>query len=159
MPNFSIAASPASGTILAGTNTSYTATVTGTSGFTDSVALNVSGLPAGVTASFSPASVVGSGSSTLSVVTSVTTAAGTYPLTITGTTGAITGTATVNLVVTSAAGLQPIGIDFNGSTPVAMSTSEVAGVVPMSNWNSAAGAASTVPLALLDTSGTAPGAQ
>ena len=90
-------------------------------------------------------------------MTSVTTAAGTYPLTITGTTGAITGTATVNLVVTSAAGLQPIGIDFNGSTPVAMSTSEVAGVVPMSNWNSAAGAASTVPLALLDTTGTATG--
>ncbi len=157
MPNFSIAASPASGTILAGTNTSYTATVTGTSGFTDSVALNVSGLPAGVTASFSPASIVGSGSSTLNVVTSVTTAAGTYPLTITGTTGAITGTATVNLVVRSAAGLQPIGIDFTGSTPVAMSTSEVAGVVPMSNWNSAAGAASTVPLALLDTTGTATG--
>ena len=31
-----------------------------------------------------------------------------------------------------------------------MSASEVAGVVPISNWNSAAGAASTVPLALLD---------
>ena len=157
VPSFSIAASPASGTILAGTNTSYTATVTGTSGFTDSVALNFSGLPAGVTASFSPASIVGSGSSTLNVVTSATTAAGNYPLTITGTTGAITRTATVNLVVTSAAGLQPIGIDFNGSSPVAMSTSEVAGVVPMSNWNSAAGAASTVPLALLDTTGTATG--
>ena len=106
MPNFWIAASPASRTILAGTNASYYREVTGTSGFTESVALNVSGLPAGVTASFSPASIVGSGSSTLNVVTSVTTAAGTYPLTITGTTGAITGTATVNLVVTSSAGLR-----------------------------------------------------
>ena len=88
----------------------------------------------------------------------MTTAAGTYPLTITGTTGAITRTATVNLVVTSSAVLRPIGIDFTGSTPVAMSASEVAGVVPMSNWNSAAGAASTVPLALLDATGTARGA-
>ena len=54
-------------------------------------------------------------------------------------------------------GPRPIGIDFTGSTPVAMSASEVAGVVPMSNWNSAAGAASTVPLALLDATGTATG--
>ena len=158
VPNFSIAASPASRTILAGTNTSYTAKVTGTSGFTESVALNVSGLPAGVTASFSPASIVGSGSSTLNVVTSVTTAAGTYLLTITGTTGAIARTATVNLVVTSSAGLGPIGIDFTGSTPVAVGSSEVAGVVAIANWNSAAGAASPAPLAVVDATGTATGA-
>jgi len=158
VPNFSIAASPASRAIPAGTNTSYTATVTGTSGFADSVALNVSGLAPGVTASFSPAAIVGSGSSTLKVVTSVTTAPGTHPLTITGTTGAITRTATVNLVVSSSAVPGRIGIDFTGSTPVAMGAADVAGVVPMSNWNTAAGAASIAPLALLDATGAATGA-
>jgi hypothetical protein len=157
VPNFSITASPASRTILVGTTTSYTSTVAGTSEFTDSVALSVSGLPTGVTASFSPASLVGSGSSTLNVVTSVTTAAGIYPLTITGTTGAITRTATISLVVSSSAGVGAIGIDFTGSIPVAMSASEVAGVVPMSNWNSAAGAASTAPLPLVDATDTATG--
>jgi hypothetical protein len=157
VPNFSITASPASRTILLGTTTSYTSTVAGTSEFTDSVALSVSGLPTGVTASFSPASLVGSGSSTLNVVTSVTTAAGIYPLTITGTTGAITRTATISLVVSSSAGVGAIGIDFTGSIPVAMSASEVAGVVPMSNWNSAAGAASTAPLPLVDATDTATG--
>ena len=67
--DFSLSATPASRTVLPGGSTTYSATVTGTSGFTDSVAFSVNGLPSGATASFSPASVVGSGSSTLNVVT------------------------------------------------------------------------------------------
>ena len=97
--DFSLSASPASRTIVQGGGTSYTATVTGGAGFAGSVALSVSGLPAGATGSFSPASIATSGSSTLSVSTSTSTAPGNYPLTITGTSGALTHTANVTLVV------------------------------------------------------------
>src|ERR1051326_1450043 len=99
-PNFTIAATPASQTVTAGTGTSYPATVAGSGGFTGVVAFSVSGLPAGATASFNPTSVTGSGSSTLSVSTSTTTPNGTYTLSITGTSGTLVHSATVSLVVT-----------------------------------------------------------
>lgn len=98
-PDFSLSASPASRTVVQGSGTSYTATVTASAGFSGTVGLSVSGLPAGATGTFSPASIATSGSSTLSVSTSTATAPGNYPLTITATNGALTHTANVTLVV------------------------------------------------------------
>jgi len=98
-PDFSLSASPASRALVQGGGTSYTATVTGGAGFAGSVALSVSGLPAGATGLFSPASISTSGTSTLGVSTSTSTAPGSYPLTITATSGALTHTANVTLVV------------------------------------------------------------
>ncbi|NUQ28371.1 MAG: hypothetical protein HOQ35_07645 [Acidobacteriaceae bacterium] len=98
-PDFSISDTPASQTVTQGNSTSYTTTVNALNGFTDAVNLSVSGLPTGATASLSPASVSGSGSSTLSVTTATTTPAGTYTLTITGTNGTLTHTGTVTLIV------------------------------------------------------------
>jgi uncharacterized membrane protein len=98
-PDFSIAATPASQTVTAGAGTSYTATVSAINGFTGAVALSVSGLPAGAAGTFTPASLTGSGASTLAVTTSSTTPTGTYTLTITGTSGTLTHSATVTLVV------------------------------------------------------------
>jgi hypothetical protein len=46
-----------------------------------------------------------------------------------------------------------VAIDFTGSAPADMGTSESAGVVPQSHWNAARGAASGVPLALVDATG------
>jgi hypothetical protein len=46
-----------------------------------------------------------------------------------------------------------IGIDFAGSSTTAMAATESAGVVPKTNWNTAAGATRTTPLALVDESG------
>src|SRR5215510_5763724 len=100
--DFSIAATPASQTVTAGNGTSYTATVTGSGGFSGVVNLSASGLPAGASASFNPTSVTGSGSSTMSVTTSKTTPAGTYTLTITGTSGSLVHSTTVTLVVNAA---------------------------------------------------------
>ena len=100
-PDFSLAASPASRTVVQGGGTTYTATVTGGTGFSGTVSLSVSGLPAGASASFSPASISNSGSSTLSVSTSSTTPPGSYPLTITGTSGSLVHTASVTLVVSA----------------------------------------------------------
>jgi len=62
----------------------------------------VSGLPQGATATFNPTSITTSGSSTLSVSTLSSTPAGSYPLTITGTSGSLTHTATATLVVSGA---------------------------------------------------------
>ena len=98
-PDFSITASPASQTVTAGAGTSYTATVTASGGFTGAVAFSVSGLPAGASASFSPTSVTGSGSSTMSVTTSTATPSGTYTLAITGTSGTLVHSTNVTLVV------------------------------------------------------------
>jgi hypothetical protein len=99
VPDFSISASPASQSVLVGGAVNYTTTITGGAGFSSAVSLAVTGLPAGASASFTPASVTGSGSSTLNVVTTAATAGGTYQLRITGTAGPVVHTATVTLIV------------------------------------------------------------
>jgi hypothetical protein len=102
-PDFSISAAPSSQTVTAGQNTTYSVTVGALNGFTGNVTLSVSGLPTGATGSFAPASVAGSGTSTLTVSTTSSTPAGTYTLTITGTSGSLTHSTTVSLVVNPAA--------------------------------------------------------
>ncbi len=97
--NFTLSAGPASQTVSAGKGTSYTATVAPINGFTGTVNLSVSGLPSG--AACTPGSIAGgSGSTTLNCTTTSSTAANTYPLTITGTSGSLSHTADVSLTVT-----------------------------------------------------------
>jgi hypothetical protein len=98
-PDFGVSATPSSQTVAQGSNTTYTMSLSALNGFTGTAALSVSGLPTGATASFSPASLTGSGNSTLTVSTASTTAVGTYPLTITGTSGTLSHSTTVTLVV------------------------------------------------------------
>ena len=100
-PDFSIAASPASGSVLQGSSATSTISTAASGGDTESVALSASGLPSGATASFSPASVTAGGSSTLTIATAASTPAGTYPVTVTGTGSAHTHTATYTLTVTT----------------------------------------------------------
>ena len=99
-PGYSLSASPASLSVAAGASGTSTVTVTPTGGFTSAVALTASGLPTGVTASFSPASTTST--STLTLTAASTAAAGTYPITVTGTSGSTTHTVTVSLTVTTA---------------------------------------------------------
>ena len=99
VPDFSLSVSPSSRTTTPGTAVTYSTSVGAVNGFTGTVALSLSGLSQG-TWSFTPASVTGSGTSQLRVTP---TAAGTYTLTITGTSGPITHTRTVTLIVTSPA--------------------------------------------------------
>ena len=77
-------------------------TVTPSGGFNASVALSVSGVPTGASASFSPASVA-SGSSTLTL-TPGTAAAGTYGLTVSGAGGGLTRTAPLTWTLSSGGG-------------------------------------------------------
>jgi hypothetical protein len=97
-PDFSVGVSPSSTTVTQGTNGVYTVSVGASGGFAGSVGLTLSGLPNG---SFSPASVSAPGSSTLTINTSAI-APGSYPFTITGTSGSTTHTASATLVVQSA---------------------------------------------------------
>lgn len=49
----------------------------------------------------------------------------------------------------------PIGIDFSGSNSTSLARGDSAGVVAQVNWNTAAGAVRTAPLALVDAAGAA----
>jgi len=72
-------------TIAPGAPTSFGVTIGSIHGFTDSVTFSVSGLPAGVTPTFTPNPATAS--STLSLTTTAATPTGVYPLTITGVDG------------------------------------------------------------------------
>jgi hypothetical protein len=96
-PDFSLSATPTSRTVTGGASTTYTVSVNPVSGYTGSVTLSSTGLPSGANASFSPNPTTGT--STMTVTTTASTAAGSYPVTITGTDGTLTHTTSVQLVV------------------------------------------------------------
>ncbi len=100
-PDFSLSSSPTSVSVTQGSSGTSTITVNPLNGFTGSVSLTASGLPAGVTASFSPASTTGN--STLTLTASSTATTGTATVTITGTSGSLSHTTTVSLTVNAAA--------------------------------------------------------
>lgn len=100
-PDFTLAVSPGSQSVIQGNSVSYTVTQTAVNNYAATVSYSVSGLPTGATATFTPASVAASGTTTLSVSTATTTPAGSYTLTITGTDGTITHTASATLVVSA----------------------------------------------------------
>ena len=86
-PNFSVGVSPSSQSVVQGGAVNYNVTITASGGFTGNVGFSVSGLPTGASATFTPTSVAGSGTSVMNVSTLASTAGGTYPLTITATSG------------------------------------------------------------------------
>jgi Domain of unknown function (DUF1929)/PKD domain len=100
-PDFSISASPSSESTAQGGNAPYTVSVGALNGFTDTVNFSVSGLPSGASASFVPASITGSGSSTLTVTTSASTPVGSYTVSITGATATISHSINVTLTINS----------------------------------------------------------
>ncbi|HML18928.1 MAG TPA: protease pro-enzyme activation domain-containing protein, partial [Bryobacteraceae bacterium] len=100
-PAFSVSTASSSASILQGGQASVTATVAVTGGFSAAVALSVSGLPSGVTASFAPASFAapGSGTSTLTLTAASAAAGGSFTLTISATSGSVAKTTQVALTV------------------------------------------------------------
>ena len=88
-----------SATLQSGASVTYTVTVVPGSVPNPSVALSLSGLPTGMTYSFSPATVSGAGTSTLTITASSLAPSGTYALTITGASGGATYTNPLSLLV------------------------------------------------------------
>jgi uncharacterized membrane protein len=96
-PGVTLAAAPASLSIIQGTAGTSTVTVTPMFGFTGPVSLSIAGLPTGVTAAFSPASASSTSTLTLTAAASATT--GTATATVTATSGGISAKTTVALTI------------------------------------------------------------
>ncbi|TMA05066.1 MAG: hypothetical protein E6J93_04910 [Methanobacteriota archaeon] len=98
VPDFSIAANPASVSFIPGQSATSTISLQSTGGFTGSVALTTASSPAGVTGSCSPSTVSGSQTSTCTLTG---TTAGSYAVTVTGTSTSLTHTASISVAVTT----------------------------------------------------------
>src|SRR6058998_3209473 len=98
VPDFSIAANPASVSFIPGQSATSTISLQSTGGFTGSVALTTASSPAGVTGSCSPSTVSGSQTSTC---TFTGTTAGSYAVTVTGTSTSLTHTTSISVAVTT----------------------------------------------------------
>jgi hypothetical protein len=98
-PDFSLTETPGALTIAPGASGQSTINVVPAGGFNGTVSFNVSGLPSGATASFSPTSVTGSGSTTMTVTATAGVTKGTFTLTVTGTSGSLVHTSTTILIV------------------------------------------------------------
>ena len=108
LPDFSLSVTPVSVSLTRGGSAgSVTVTVASQNGFAAATRLSASGLPAGVSASFSPASVTpaagGTASSSLTLSAAPTAAVGTFSVTITGVSGTLSHGTTLTLVVNAAA--------------------------------------------------------
>ncbi|HYL96676.1 MAG TPA: protease pro-enzyme activation domain-containing protein [Terriglobales bacterium] len=96
-PNFTLSASPSSLTVTQGTSGTTSITITPQNGFNGNVSLSASGLPSGVTASFSPNPATAT--STLTLTASGTATIGTVNVTVTGTSGSLAHTTSFALTV------------------------------------------------------------
>jgi hypothetical protein len=98
--SFTLSASPfVPNPVLRRGQTSDTVTATASGNFNGTVTFSTSGLPPRSSATFSPTSVVGSGSATLTIQTARKTPSGNYIITITGTSGGLSSSTTVPLTV------------------------------------------------------------
>jgi len=107
-PNFTISASPASLTVVQGSNGTSTITITSQNSFSSATTLTATGLPSGVTAGFSVNPVTppanSSATSVLTLTASATATTGTATVTVTGTSGTLVHSTTIALTVNSSGG-------------------------------------------------------
>ena len=99
--SFTLAEAKPTLSVAPGTQTADKVTATPSGGFTGTIALSASGQPTGVTVAFSPTSIAGgSGSAVTEIKVLKTAKAGTYTITIKGTSGSTTATTTITLTIT-----------------------------------------------------------
>jgi subtilase family serine protease len=96
-PDFTLSPSPNTVSVTQGSQVTTTITINPEDGFSGSVTFSASGLPSGVTASFSPNPA--SGSTVLTLTASDSATVGATAFTITGTSGSLTNTTIVGLTV------------------------------------------------------------
>jgi hypothetical protein len=104
--SFAISASALSpAPVTAGNSATSTVTVAPTFGFNSAVTLSCAGLPSGASCAFYPPSIANSsGTSTLTITTNTSVAAGTYAVHVQGTSGSIVNSTPVSLMVQGAPG-------------------------------------------------------
>jgi kumamolisin len=101
-PGFGLTASTTQLSILQGGSGASTITSTVINGFGSNISLSAAGQPAGVTITFSPTSIAGAGTSSMTIAVGSSAAVGTYRIKVTGTSGSITEVVTISLTVTKA---------------------------------------------------------
>ena len=104
-PDFKGIVGPFSSTLVPGGSASIVVTLEPLNGFTGDVVVSVSNLPNGISVSYNPTVIHGgSGTSTITLTAASTLALGTYSITLTGNSGAITHSTTVPLIVNDSVG-------------------------------------------------------
>ena len=96
---FTLSVSPTSGYLDQGQSGYAVVTVTASGGFDSAVTFSATGVPSGVTSSFSPTSVTGSGTTDFNLTVSRSASTGTYSITIKGTSGSQSATTTLTLQI------------------------------------------------------------
>jgi len=160
---FSLSASPSSVSVAPGGSGQSTITSAVTGGFSSAIALSASGQPSGVTVSFSPSSITGAGTSTMTMTVASSTAPGTYAITVTGTSGSTTASTTVSLTVTGtspnfAISASPTSVSVaRGSSGTSKITTTISGGFNSAVALSASGVPSRVSVSFSPSSIAAPG--
>lgn len=98
-PDFTFTVTPSSQTVVRGQAVYYSVAVTGQNGFGGVVTLSVTGLPSSSTATFTPATITATGTSTMKIQTSASTAKGAKTLTVRGVSGSLNHTFNVVIQV------------------------------------------------------------
>jgi fibronectin type 3 domain-containing protein len=116
-PDFNLSANPGSLTVNGGSSGTSTITVTPLNGLNGVYTLSASGLPSGVTATFSPNPTVGTSVMTLTADSTVT--AGTSNVTVTATSGLLSHSTSIALTLTAnTAPVAPTGLGAAGGNGV-----------------------------------------
>ena len=120
-PNFTIGAAPSSVTVTQGGTGNSTITITSQNSFNSATTLSTTGLPSGVTATYSTNPVTppanGSATSTLTFTASAGATTGNATVTVTGTSGSLTHSTTIALTVNSSTGTQTAVYDSTLKAP------------------------------------------
>jgi subtilisin-like proprotein convertase family protein len=134
--DFTLTTNPTSGTVAAGSSTTFAINTSVLSGSAQTISLSIAGLPAGVTASFNPTSITAGASSTLTVTAAANAAATTAQLSVTGTGPSATHSANIALTVTTANQLPTVSITaptagstVNGTITVSANAADADGTV------------------------------
>jgi pseudomonalisin len=162
VPTLAVSASASSVSILPGAAGTVTFTSAVNSALSSSVALKITGLPTGVTASFTPSTIAapGSGSSVLTLSAASSTKGGSYALTVMATAGRLIKSVTISLKVPSskaAANASSISV-ARGATGAVTVTTAIAGGFSASMSLSVSGLPAGVSATLSPSTLPAPGA-
>lgn len=139
LPALTVTPSVTNLSILPSSSGSLTVTTTASGGFNSAISFSMSQLPAGVSASFTPASLAapGSGTTTLKFTTSATPSPGTYSVKVNATSKGVTSSATITLTILPAPSFALSTGATALSIPAGSAGSTVVTAAPNSTFNAA----------------------
>jgi len=128
VPAFSLSAAPPGANVIQGQSTSYSVSLNTSTGFNQPAALNVTGLPAGITASFNPSQITAGQSSILTISAPVGKSVGSTILTVWAS-ATVTGIPVTKSISVSL-NIQPVAMSF--ATPSTLPYGEAGAIYSQS---------------------------